>query len=447
MWYYKFMLRMVMLLQLGRKYWGYLATPRHLAPNTAEYRRYTILNTVIISLIATELILLPLVPIVIPRSPTGPIYVTLLTGLIVCATSYILAHKGFYVIAATTIVSLITGTVCGLSIALDQDAPIKFLALSSVLGVILFSRIGAWRVLMLNLVAGLVTAKTLPGSVMDLVTDDLLLILMLSMALLLTVATTEQYLHQIQAQHAALLESQKRELNWVAENERARVMREWVSYMSHDFRTPLAVMSTILYVMERNHKPELNAQRIQTLNGQVERLTSLVNYVHAAVSLDHEVKLSLVVQEIVPLIHEVVDRLAQRAAEHKVTIEIKLDEPLPRLPLDTDGFRLALECLLENAIEYNKTAGLVTVRPTIQGAHLHLTIEDTGIGISAKDMPFIFDRFYRADKARQIERGRNGLGLSIAKMVVEAHHGRIEVKSVLGTGSAFTLVFPLQQPE
>lgn len=441
------MLRMDMLLQLGRKTWGTLATPRHLALNTAEFRRYTILNTVIITLIITELILLPLVPIVVPRRPNTPVYVTLLIGLLICITSYIVARRGHYLIPATIIVSLITGAACGVAVALNFEAPIKFLALSSVLGVILFSRVGAWRVLILNLVVGLVAAKTLPGSAMDMVTDDLLLILMLSMALLLTVATTEQYLNQIQSQHAALLESQKRELNWVAENERARVMREWVSYMSHDFRTPLAVMSTTLYVMERNHKPELNTQRIQTLNGQVERLTSLVNYVHAAVSLDHEVKPSLVVQAIAPLIQEVVDRLAQRAAEHKVTIQIKRDEPLPPLPLDTDGFRLALECLLENAIEYNKTAGLVTVRPTIQDTHLHLTVEDTGIGISPKDLPFIFDRFYRADKARQNDRGRNGLGLSIAKMVVEAHHGTIEVKSVLGTGSAFTLVFPLQPPE
>ncbi len=427
--------------------WGRLVRPRCLAPDSIEFRRFTILNTIILSQIVTIFALLPLIPVIVTLVSTTPVYLILLMGLVWSLITFGMARAGHYTAAAVGTVAFMTIAVCAITLIASLDAPLKYLALSSVLGVILFSRKGALRVLLVNVIAASVLSYSMWGGSLEVIADDLLLIIMLSLALLIAVSTTDRHLTQINTQHEALLKSQNRELDWVAENERARVMREWVAFMSHDFRTPLAVMSTTLYVMQRNHKPELNTHRIETLNGQIERLTSLVNHMHAAVSLDSTVRPNLRLQDMMPLIYDVVARVAPLATQLKVGIDVWAEQSLPPLPLDADAIRLALECLLENAVMYNKTDGVVKVRPKVVASHLYLKIEDTGVGIAPNEVPFIFDRFYRVDKARQLELGRNGLGLSIAKMVVEAHQGRIEVRSTLGLGSTFTITLPLEQPQ
>ncbi len=441
------MRRYTLFIHQFRSLWRLLIRPRHIAPDTIEFRRYIILNTIILSQILTIVVLLPLIPTIVLRVPTAPVYRVLLAGLIWNILTFGMARIGYYTPAAAGSVAFMTAAVCGITLAVSFDAPLKFLALSSVIGVVLFSRSGALWLLLVNVLAAVAVSYLIWGGSFSMIADDLMLVILISLALLIAVGITDRQLNQINAQHDALLESQKRELDWVAENERARVMREWVAYMSHDFRTPLAVMSTTLYVMSRNHKPELNPHRIEMLNGQVERLTSLVNHMHAAVTLDRKVQPRLHIQDIAPLVHEVVARVNEIATQNKVTIKVDVAPTLPHIPVDADAFRLALECLMENAVIYNRADGLVTVRTSVEPPFLHLTVEDTGVGISPKELPFIFDRFYRVDKARQMDVGRNGLGLSIAKMVAEAHQGRIEVSSTLDLGSAFTLVLPLETSE
>ena len=322
--------------------WRLLIQPRHIAPDTIEFRRYIILNTIILSQILTIFILLPLVPTIVTLVHTAPVYRVLLIGLIWNMITFGLARAGYYTPAAAGSVAFMTAAVCGITLAVSLDAPLKFLALSSVIGVVLFSRSGALSLLLVNVLAAVAVSYLNWGGSFSIIADDLMLVIMISLALLIAVSITDRQLHQINAQHDALLASQKRELDWVAENERARVMREWVAYMSHDFRTPLAVMSTTLYVMARNHKPELNPHRIEMLNGQVERLTSLVNHMHAAVTLDTKIQPRLQVQNVVPLIHEVVARVDEIATQNKVTIKVEVAPTLPHIPVDADAFRLAL---------------------------------------------------------------------------------------------------------
>jgi two-component system phosphate regulon sensor histidine kinase PhoR len=99
--------------------------------------------------------------------------------------------------------------------------------------------------------------------------------------------------------------------------------------------------------------------------------------------------------------------------------------------------------LLDNAIKYTPENGSVTVTAKVVNNSLQVDIEDTGIGISEKDLPRIFERFYRVDKARSRELGGTGLGLSIVKHIVQAHGGQVWVKSELGLGSTFSFTIPL----
>ena len=115
--------------------------------------------------------------------------------------------------------------------------------------------------------------------------------------------------------------------------------------------------------------------------------------------------------------------------------------------VDLDGTRIAQAVgnLLENAITHTPEGGSVTVSAHAAANGIEVTVADTGPGIAAEDLPRLFDRFYRADPSRSRSTGGSGLGLTIARRLVEAHGGSIEVESALGEGSRFTVRLPLGQ--
>jgi signal transduction histidine kinase len=120
---------------------------------------------------------------------------------------------------------------------------------------------------------------------------------------------------------------------------------------------------------------------------------------------------------------------------------------LPNTPVpiqaDSNALRRALLILIDNAVKYTPTGGSIKVNLEKSKDFALVSVSDTGIGIARADLPHIFDRFWRADKARSREEGGAGLGLSIAKWIVEMHRGSIDVKSDLGKGSTFNLRVPL----
>ena len=110
--------------------------------------------------------------------------------------------------------------------------------------------------------------------------------------------------------------------------------------------------------------------------------------------------------------------------------------------IDTDKMTQVLDNILNNAIKYSPDGGEITVSMTTTDTQLIISISDQGLGIPKKDLPMIFDRFYRVDKARSRAQGGTGLGLAIAKEIIKQHHGFIWAKSEYGKGSTFTIVLP-----
>jgi signal transduction histidine kinase len=135
-----------------------------------------------------------------------------------------------------------------------------------------------------------------------------------------------------------------------------------------------------------------------------------------------------------------VELLRPLADERGISIQCEL----PRVDYLGDPERIAqvVTNLLTNAIEYNKPNGEVRVVLATQGGFVSLNVSDTGPGIAAEDLPRVFERFYRADKARSNASGHSGLGLAIAKAIVEAHGGRIDVSSEPGSPTTFTVRLP-----
>ena len=221
-------------------------------------------------------------------------------------------------------------------------------------------------------------------------------------------------------------------------------IRAFTSDASHDLRTPLAaIRASAEIALRRTRDPEQYVSALERIIGQADRATSLVEDLLLLARSDGELRTTVLAGvNLTPIVADAWDSLRPRA-EAK-SLDFRLDaKPDPILVKGNKDIltRVAL-ALIDNAIKYTDR-GLVEVQLAANGPLLTLTVRDTGRGISAADLPNIFDRFYRGDKSRNSAGGGFGLGLSIAKESVRLHQGTIEVESVLGQGSRFVVRLPL----
>jgi two-component system phosphate regulon sensor histidine kinase PhoR len=130
------------------------------------------------------------------------------------------------------------------------------------------------------------------------------------------------------------------------------------------------------------------------------------------------------------------------AARKKIEVEVEIESGLPKLPADAHRIEQVLNNLLENAVKYTEQGGRICIRAQRADECFELRIEDTGIGIPPTDLVHIFERFYRADKARTRELGGTGLGLSIVKHIAQLHGGSVVAESTYGKGTAIIVRLP-----
>jgi signal transduction histidine kinase len=137
---------------------------------------------------------------------------------------------------------------------------------------------------------------------------------------------------------------------------------------------------------------------------------------------------------------------ADRFATKGITLTTNIESGLPKLWADPHRLGQVLGNLLENALRHTGTGGRVDMAAKADGNELTISVTDNGDGITAEQLPHLFERFYRVDAARDREHGGAGIGLAIAKALVEAHHGRITATSRgPGTGAAFTIALPVRR--
>jgi signal transduction histidine kinase len=134
--------------------------------------------------------------------------------------------------------------------------------------------------------------------------------------------------------------------------------------------------------------------------------------------------------------------MSMQASSRKVRLEGSVDDAIPPLYLDVRRVQRVLYNLIQNSIRYTPPDGSIMVKARDGGSEVQVEITDTGTGILEEDMPHIFQKFYRADDARSRDSGGAGLGLAIARGIVEAHGGRIWVRTQAGEGSTFAFTLP-----
>ncbi len=225
-----------------------------------------------------------------------------------------------------------------------------------------------------------------------------------------------------------------------------RIRRDFVANVSHELKTPLTsiqgFVETLLSGALRDERH--NVQFLQRIEANVKRLTSLVTDLLSLARIESG---QLVVERGAVDWREVLDgvlRLRESALAAKgLSLEVRGRERPLRVRGDKEAMTQVLDNLIDNAIQYTSAPGRITIQLAVLDNRGVLAVEDTGIGIPAADLGRIFERFYRVDRARSRAAGGTGLGLSIVKNLVLRMEGEVEVESVEGRGSVFTVKLPL----
>lgn len=234
--------------------------------------------------------------------------------------------------------------------------------------------------------------------------------------------------------------AQQKVLELTVEQEKGRLLAEFVHSASHDFRTPLSTINTSIYILSKSDKPEARERQIQVLRNQVHHLERLVDGLFTMSRLEMVAALRFMPVRISDILQYIEMNIGPLVVEKGLELTIDSAPNLPSVRGDEGELMRALRCLIDNAITFTPTGG-IHLQALQQGEEVHIRVRDTGVGIAAEDLPYIFDRFFKADRARTSPSGL-GVGLTIAKRIVELHRGVIEVESRLGEGSIFTVRLP-----
>lgn len=222
-----------------------------------------------------------------------------------------------------------------------------------------------------------------------------------------------------------------------------QLRRNMVADIAHELRTPLSnVRGYLEAVRDGVIKPD--ADTIRSLYEEAILLSRLVDELQE-LSLAEAGKLKLVFQtaDIAESINQTVAAVRAQALAKGLSVSTDLPDKLPPVNIDSQRISQVLRNLLDNAVAHTAKGGTITVTARQEGNWIEVAVIDTGEGIPTEDLPNIFERFYRVDKSRARATGGSGLGLTIAKRLVEAHGGKIEVQSELGKGSRFTFTLPV----
>lgn len=234
-------------------------------------------------------------------------------------------------------------------------------------------------------------------------------------------------------------QAQQHEIDLALEKERHELLTTFIQDASHEFRTPLSIISTNLYIMTRTEDPEKKELKVQQINDQVQRINDLVGMMLKITQLD---KLPRTMQplSILPLIQSIVSMWQSRSS---VPIHPEyIDLPSSLLVIgDYEILQNAFSVIINNAVRFGDEDNVIDIRVSHTETFITVSITDKAAGIPKEDIPYIFDAFWRGDTAHTTP--GLGLGLSMAQKIIKLHNGIISVESEVGKGSRFDIVLPI----
>jgi two-component system sensor histidine kinase VicK len=240
----------------------------------------------------------------------------------------------------------------------------------------------------------------------------------------------------------------------VTEQERLDALRrEFVANVSHELRTPLTSVKSYVEALEDGaiEDEQLRNRFMGVIRNETERMIRLVSDLLQLSRLDSSREvLNMKPHLIAEMLEDVADRFSFQLQQRKIAIRVEVDENLQMNPvrIDADKLDQVLDNLLSNAIKFTPEHGQIIIfAQKINAQFAEISVSDTGIGIPDQELPRIFERFFRVEKARSRNMGGTGLGLSISQEIVRAHGGQIQIESKLNQGTKVSFTLPFDQRE
>lgn len=223
-----------------------------------------------------------------------------------------------------------------------------------------------------------------------------------------------------------------------------RARDEFIAHVAHELKTPLANIS--LYGELLRDEPDLAADtRIEAINTVCDEAQRAAALIGNLLNISRIEAGSIVIERqrlrLAELLADCMAHLSHSGAAQGLSLRVNVPPELPPIELDKDLLRIAIDNLLTNAAKYNRQNGEIVLSAEETDERIVISVQDSGIGIAADALPHIFDKFYRADDREAVSRGGHGLGLYLARQIVELHQGHIDVVSQPGQGTRFTLSF------
>jgi len=236
----------------------------------------------------------------------------------------------------------------------------------------------------------------------------------------------------------------------ISERKRMEQMRsEFMSNVSHELRTPLTSIRGFVETLQDSgtDDPEMTRHFLEIIATETARLSNLVDDLLDLSRIEERrVVHRWQREDIGTLVDQVLTVCGSRAEDKQIAVKANLQPRLPRLFGDPDLLAQVFINLVDNAIKYTPEGGTITISAQVEGDEIRIDVADSGVGIPAENLPRVFERFYRVEKARTRGAGGTGLGLAIVKHIVKGHGGRVDVKSVVGKGTVFSVFLPLEMP-
>ena len=235
----------------------------------------------------------------------------------------------------------------------------------------------------------------------------------------------------------------------VTESERLEISRrEFVANVSHELRTPLTTIKTYAETLSDSSENEDEQRFLNVIIREVDRMTRIVKELLTLSSFDSN-KLTIMKTEFAleNLVNDVVSKMKFQAENDKLTLTYAPLVKCPLLNADIDRIEQVITNIISNSIKYTAEGGKIEVFTGYIYNEAYIKIKDNGVGIPEKDLPRIFERFYRVDKARSREKGGTGLGLAIAYEIIKLHGGNIVINSTYGEGTEVIIKIPVNIPD
>ncbi|MEX1377564.1 MAG: HAMP domain-containing sensor histidine kinase [Eubacteriales bacterium] len=224
-----------------------------------------------------------------------------------------------------------------------------------------------------------------------------------------------------------------------------RTRNEFVANASHEIKTPMASIKVLVETLQhqKEYNKEMTTEFLDDINNEIDRLTVMINELLTLVRQDEQGSelLYFTTFDFTELLADVCRKLEPIAEKKKINIQNN-SEGQCIIKADVKLIERMCINIIENAIKYSKKNGIVKVHLVQSIQNIVFMVEDNGIGIPESELPYIFDRFYRVDKARARETGGSGLGLSIVKSIVRLHEGEVYAESEIDKGTKFTVMLP-----